>query len=143
MTKLVPTSSFSPADAAFFYLERKEIPLHIASLCIFDGPIPFRSFVESIDSKLHLIPRYRQIPVVPQWGLEFPTWEEDPHFDIHRHVFQVRVDPPGGEAELQALVGRILSQLLDRTKPLWDLHVVDGLKDGRGAIIWRVHHALA
>jgi diacylglycerol O-acyltransferase len=143
MSKLVPSSSFSPADAAFFYLERKEIPLHIASLCIFDGPLPFRRFVESIESKLHLIPRYRQIPVAPQWGLEFPTWEEDPHFDIHQHVFQIRVDAPGGEAELQALVGRILSQLLDRSKPLWDIHVVDGLKDGRGALIWRVHHALA
>lgn len=143
MTKPVPASSFSPADAAFFYLERKEMPLHIASLCIFDGPIPFRSFVKSIDSKLHLIPRYRQIPVAPPWSFELPNWEDDAHFDIHRHVFQVRVDPPGGEAELQALVSRILSELLDRAKPLWDIHVVDGLKDGRGAIVWRVHHALA
>ena len=133
----------SAADAAFFYLERTEIPLHIASVCLFDGPLPFQDFVASINSKLHLVPRYRQIPVAPEWSLDLPVWENDPHFDIHRHVFQVKLDPPGGEAELQALAGRIFSQLLDRGKPLWDIHVVDGLKDGRGAIIWRVHHSLA
>jgi diacylglycerol O-acyltransferase len=143
MTKPAPTPSFSAADAAFLYLERKEIPLHIASVCIFDGPIPFAQFVANIDAKLHLIPRYLQIPVVSTWNLEFPVWQYDPHFDVRRHVFHVTLDPPGGEAELQALAGRILSELLDRSKPLWDVYVVDGLKDGRGAIIWRVHHALA
>lgn len=143
MKKPVLSRSLSPVDAAFLYLERKEIPMHIASVCVFDGPIPFQNFVASIDSRLHLVPRYRQIPVVPPWSLGFPTWEDDPHFDIHRHIFHEKVDPPGGEAELQALAGRIFSQLLDRSKPLWDMHVVNGLKDGRGAIIWRVHHALS
>jgi len=143
MRKSVQTCRLSAADAAFLYLERKEIPLHIASVCVFEGPIPFQDFVASINSRLHLVPRYRQIPVVPGWSLDFPTWEDDPHFDIHRHIFRITLDPPGGEAELQALAGRILSQLLDRSKPLWDMYVVDGLKDGRGAIIWRVHHALA
>lgn len=133
----------SPVDAAFLYLERKEIPLHIASVCIFDGPIPFQEFVASIDAKLHLVPRYLQIPVVPAWSLGFPTWEYDPHFDIRRHIFQVRLKLPGGDGELQALAGRILSEVMDRSKPLWDMHVVDGLKDGRGAIILRVHHAVA
>lgn len=141
--KPVPTRSMSAADAAFLCLERKEIPLHIASVCIFDGPIPFEEFVASINSKLHLVPRYLQIPAVPAWNLGFPTWEDDVHFDIHRHISKVSLDAPGGEGELQALAGRILSQVLDRSKPLWDMYVVDGLKDGRGAIIWRVHHALA
>jgi diacylglycerol O-acyltransferase len=133
----------SAADAAFLYIERKEVPLHIASVCIFDGAVPFEEFVASINSKLHLVPRYRQIPVFPPWDLGFPTWQDDAKFDIRRHIFRVTLDAPGGEAELQALAGRILSQLLDRNKPLWDMHVIDGLKDGRGAIIWRLHHALA
>ncbi len=77
MTKSVPTCRLSATDAAFLYLERKEIPLHIASVCIFDGPIPFRDFVANIDYKLHLVPRYRQIPVASAWSLEFPTWEDD------------------------------------------------------------------
>ena len=143
MKKPVPSNSMSPVDAAFLYLERKEIPLHIASVCVFDGPIPFQEFVASINAKLHLVPRYTQIPVIPAWSLGFPTWEEDPRFDIRRHIFQVRLEAPGGEAELQALAGRIFSEVMDRSKPLWDMHLVDGLKDGRGAIILRVHHALA
>jgi len=133
----------SAADAAFLYIERKEIPLNIASVCIFDAPIPFPEFVQSIDAKLHLVPRYRQIPVPPAWGLGFPSWQDDPNFDLRQHVFRVTLDAPGGETELEALAGKLLSQSLDRSKPLWDLHVVDGLQDGRGALIWRVHHALA
>jgi diacylglycerol O-acyltransferase len=143
MAKPVASSSLSAADSAFLFLERKEVPLHIASVCVFDGPIPFEKFVASIDSRLHLVPRYLQIPVFSPWNLGFPSWEGDSHFDVRRHVFHVTLDRPGGEAELEALAGRILSQLLDRSKPLWDVHVVDGLEGGRGAIIWRVHHALA
>lgn len=143
MKKPVPSRSFSPVDAAFLYLERKEIPMHIASVCVFDGPVRFQDFVASVESKLHLVPRYRQIPLLPSWNLGLPTWEDDLHFDILRHIIPVTLDPPGGDAELQALAGRIFSGLLDRNKPLWDMHVVDGLQDGRGALIIRVHHALA
>jgi diacylglycerol O-acyltransferase / wax synthase len=143
MKKPVPRSCLSPADAAFLYLERKEIPLHIASVSVFESFIPFKEFVASIRSKLHLVPRYRQLVVTPPWNIGLPTWEDDPNFDIHRHIFQVTLDPPGGDSELEALAGRIFSSLLDRNKPLWEMHVVDGLKDGRGAVIWRVHHALA
>jgi diacylglycerol O-acyltransferase len=135
--------SLSSADAAFLYLERQDIPLAIASVCIFDGVIPFDEFVASVESKLHLVPRYRQIVVAPPLNLGLPTWQDDAHFDIRRHIFRVSVDSPGGEAELEALAGRILSQVLDRRKPLWDIHVVDGLKSGRGALIFRLHHALA
>src|SRR5260370_20277613 len=133
----------SGIDAAFLYLERKEIPLNIAAVGIFDGPIPFREFVASIDSKLHLVQRYGQVAVPPPFNLGHPTWESDPHFDITRHILGVQLDAPGGEAELQALASRLLSQMLDRGKPLWEIHVVDGLHDGRGALIVRIHHALA
>ncbi len=143
MAKPVGRSCLSPVDAAFLYLERKESPLHIASVSIFDGPIPFKEFVASIRSKLHLVPRYRQVAVIPAWNVGLPTWEDDQHFNIRRHIFRETLEAPGGEKELEALAGRILSSMLDRKKPLWDIHVVDGLKDGRGAIIWRMHHALA
>ncbi|SPE26661.1 Diacylglycerol O-acyltransferase [Candidatus Sulfopaludibacter sp. SbA3] len=133
----------SGIDAAFLYLERKEIPLHIASVALFEEPIPFDEFVANIDSKLHLLPRYQQIVVAPPFDLGYPTWEPDPEFDIQRHIFHVEVEAPGGEAELSALAGRILSQVMDRSKPLWEIYVVSGLNDGRGAMIARVHHALA
>jgi len=133
----------SAVDAAFLYLERPEIPVHIAAVSIFERPIPFEEFVASIESKLPLVPRYRQKVVMPPYNLGLPTWEDDRDFDIRHHIFHVGLERPGGEAELEALAGRILSQLMDRSKPLWDVHVVEGLKDDRGALIWRVHHALA
>ncbi len=132
----------SPTDAAFIYLESRNLPLAIANLNIFDGAIPFDRWVAIIQSKLHLFPRLRQIVVTPPMNLGLPTWEDDPHFDIRRHIFPMTLKSPGGEAELQALMGRVLSQLLDRSKPLWELHVVAGLEGGRGALIWRLHHAL-
>jgi diacylglycerol O-acyltransferase len=145
MDKKPPVLSrrLSGIDAAFLYLERKEIPLNIAAVAIFDGPIPFREFVANIDSKLDLIPRYRQVAVPPPFNLGYPTWEFAADFDIKRHIFRVRLDAPGGEAELEALASRLLSQTLDRGKPLWEIHIVEGLADGRGALIARIHHALA
>lgn len=139
----VPKRRLSGVDAAFLYLERKEIPLHIAAVCIFEGPIPFDAFVRNLDSKLHLLPRYKQIVVPPPLNLGYPTWEDDPNFRIRRHIFRTHLDPPGEQEQLEALAGRILSRLMDRSKPLWDIHVVDGLKGGRGALIIRVHHSLA
>jgi diacylglycerol O-acyltransferase / wax synthase len=143
VTTPASTRTMSAADAAFLNVERKEIPLHIASVCIFDGPISFSQFVANVNSKLHLVPRYRQIPCFSSWGLDFPTWQDDPNFDIHRHIIHVTLKPPGGPTELQAFASKIFSQLLDRNKALWDVHVIDGLKDGHGALIFRVHHALA
>jgi diacylglycerol O-acyltransferase len=133
----------SSVDAAFLYLERPEIPLSIASVSIFDGPIPFEPFVASIERKLPLVPRYRHRVLMPPLNVGLPTWEEDPNFELRRHIVPVRLERPGGDAELEALAGRLLSQRMDRSKPLWDVHVVSGLKGGRGALIWRLHHALA
>ena len=95
MDKKPPVLSrrLSGIDAAFLYLERKEIPLNIAAVGMFDGPIPFREFVANIDSKLDLVPRYRQVAVPPPFNLGYPTWEYDPDFDIKRHIF--RVQPEG------------------------------------------------
>ena len=133
----------SAIDAAFLYLERKEIPLHIAGLCIFEDAIPFAPFLKAIDSKLHLLPRYRQVIADPPLHIGYPTWEDYAGFDIRRHIFHETLDAPGGQAQLEALAGRILSHVMDRRKPLWDIHVIDGLENGRGAMLVRVHHALA
>ena len=84
----------SGIDAAFLYLERKEIPLHIAGVCVFDGPIPFRQFVRHISSRLHLIPRYRQKIAPAPFNIGYPTWADDPAFDIRNHIFRVRLDAP-------------------------------------------------
>lgn len=133
----------SGSDAAFLYLERKEIPLHIACVCIFEQAIPFEEFVATIDSKLHLLPRYRQIAVSPPFDIGYPNWEYDPHFDIRRHLIRLTVNAPGDEAALEELAGRVFSTVMNRDKPLWEIYVVEGLQGGRGALIVKVHHALA
>ncbi|HTS63921.1 MAG TPA: wax ester/triacylglycerol synthase family O-acyltransferase [Candidatus Acidoferrales bacterium] len=133
----------SEIDAAFLYLERREIPLAIAGVFLFDGPVPFDAFVAAIDSKLHLIPRYRQVVIPPPFHLGHPTWQDYPRFDILQHIHRVALPAPGGDAELEALAGRLFSQVMDRNRPLWEIYVIEGVSGRRGALIARVHHALA
>jgi WS/DGAT/MGAT family acyltransferase len=133
---------FAPLDAVFLNFERKEIPLHIGSVAICDGPLPFDAFVAGIERKLEQLPRYRQRAVRPFLDMGLPTWQDDPKFDIRRHIFHVKLDAPGSEEQLRELAGRIFTRLLDRDKPLWEIHIVDGLAGGRSAIIAKVHHAM-
>ena len=129
-------------DAAFLYLERKEMPLHIGSVSVFEGRLPFERFVQQIDSKLHLIPRYRQRVIPAPFNIGHPSWEDDPHFDIRNHIFQLNLEPPGDEAALRALSGKLFSQMMDRAKPLWEIFLVGGLAGGRSAMLAKVHHAM-
>ena len=129
-------------DAAFLYLERKEMALHIGSVSIFEAPLPFDRFLAQIDSKLHLIPRYRQRAVPAPFNIGHPSWEDDPHFDIRNHIFQLTLDAPGDEAALRALSGRLFSQMMDRNKPLWEIFLIDGLESGRSAMLCKVHHCM-
>ena len=133
---------FAPLDAVFLNFERKEMPLHIGSVSICDGPLPFDQFVAGIESKLDLLPRYRQKAVRSFLDIGLPTWQDDPKFDIRRHIFHVTLDAPAGEAELRELAGRIFTKLLDRDKPLWEVYIVDGLAGGRSAIVTKVHHCM-
>jgi diacylglycerol O-acyltransferase len=128
-------------DAVFLYLETKEAPLHIGSVSIFDGPIPFDECVDYIDSRLPLIPRYRQRIVVPPFHFGHPTWEADPDFNIRNHVQHVQLKR-GTEAELRTCAGKLFSCIMDRNKPLWDMTLVDGFSGDRSALIFRVHHCL-
>ena len=142
MTSPALSPRMTADDAAFLYLERKEMPLHIGSVSVFEAPLPFERFVEQIDSKLHLIPRYRQRVVPAPFNIGHPSWEDDPHFDIRNHIFQLTLDPPGDENALQALSGKLFSQMMDRNKPLWEIFLIDGLADGRAAMLAKVHHAM-
>jgi len=136
-----PGDRLTAEDAVFLYLETNETPLHIGSVSIFDGPIPFEACVEYIASRLPLIPRYRQRIVIPPFHFGHPTWQEDPEFDIRNHVHRV-VLKRGTESELRAFAGKLFSQIMDRSRPLWDMVIVDGLNGGRSALISRVHHCL-
>ena len=129
-------------DSLFLYLEREGMPLNIASVSVFEGQISLEECTRFIESKLPLLPRYYQRVVTPPLNIGFPSWEDDPEFDIRNHIRGVRLKR-GTEAELKALAGKILSVVMDRQRPLWDFTLVSGLKGDRTAIVKRVHHCLA
>ncbi len=129
-------------DASFLYFEKKEAPMHIGSVSVFDGELPFDDFVEMIDSKMHLLPRYQQVVAPDPFNLGHPTWELDADFNVRNHLFKLEIDPPGTEKELIELAGKIFTPMMNRRKPLWDIYLVDGLEGGRTAMISRVHHCM-
>jgi diacylglycerol O-acyltransferase len=133
----------SPLDSSFLHLEDRVSHMHIGSIAIFEGPEPpFEQFVAMIEGKLPLVPRYRQVVREVPFQLERPVWVDDPDFNIDYHVRHTALPAPGGEAELRRLVGWVMSQQLDRTKPLWEIWVVQGLEQGRWAMVAKTHHAM-
>ena len=132
----------SGGDALFLYLERDGMPLNVASVNVFEGEISLKACRAYVESKLPLVPRYRQRVVLPPFNIGLPVWEYDPEFNIKNHVRQVTLEL-GTEAEFKAVAGKILSRMMDRERPLWDFTLVRGLKDGNTGIITRMHHCLA
>ena len=117
--------------------------MHVASTIIFEGPAPTHDeFREHIASRLHLVPRFRQKLRFVPFGQGRPVWVDDPHLNLDYHVRQTALPAPGSEEQLRNLAARIFSQQLDRTKPLWELWLVEGLRDGRFSVIGKSHHAL-
>ena len=129
-------------DTVFLHLEREGMPLNVASVCVFEGAIPFNACVQFVESKLPLIPRYLKRVVPPPLNIGLPSWEFDPDFDILRHVRQVTLKH-GSDAELKALAGKTFGMVMDREHPLWDLTLVHGLNGKRTGLIFRLHHCLA
>lgn len=132
----------SAQDAAFLYGERPEAPLHIGSVAVFEGEVSYSRFVENIESKLHLIPRYLQRVAPAPFNLGHPTWEWDPDFDITRHIKSVTIEPPGTDAQLFTLAGDIFAPMLDRNKPLWEMYLVRELEGNRTGLVSKIHHCL-
>ena len=133
----------SPLDASFLHIEDGVSHMHIASVGIFEGPEPpFVELQSMIERKLALVPRYRCVIRHVPLELGRPVWIDDPHFNIEYHVRHTALPSPGGEAELRKLVGRVMSQPLDRSKPLWEIWVVEGLDEGNWAVLSKTHHAM-
>jgi len=133
----------SALDAEFLYLEDGSVQMAIAGACVFDGAPPSIDALRSlVESKLHLIPRYRQRVRNVPLELGRPVWVDDPDFDLGYHLRHTALPPPGDDAGFCALMGRIMSQQLDRERPLWEMWLVEGLAGGSWAIIFKVHHCM-
>ncbi len=133
----------SGLDASFLHMERDGAHMHVASTIIFEGPAPTHAeFRDHIASRLHLVPRFRQKLRDVPLGQGRPVWVDDPHLNLDYHVRQTALPAPGSDEQLRNLAARIFSQQLDRSKPLWELWLVEGMEDGRFAVIGKSHHAL-
>jgi WS/DGAT/MGAT family acyltransferase len=133
----------SPLDASFLHIEDPTSHMHIGSIAIFEGPAPaYDDVVAMIAGKLPLVPRYRQVVCMVPLQLGRPVWADDPHFTITFHVRHSALAAPGGDDELRHFVGRVMSQQLDRARPLWEIWVVEGLRGDRWALVSKTHHAM-
>ncbi|MGI8880344.1 MAG: WS/DGAT/MGAT family O-acyltransferase [Jatrophihabitans sp.] len=139
------TDRLSSLDVSFLHLEGTATPMHVGGLAVFDPPaggFDFDRFVELIQDRISLVPRYRQkIKWVPG-HLANPVWIDDNEFDISYHVRRSALPKPGSDEQLRELVARLQSRHLDRHRPLWEMNIVEGLADGRIAVISKTHHAM-
>ena len=117
--------------------------MHVGALVIFEGPPPTREdFAAHIESRLSLVPRYRQKLAFPRFEMGRPFWVDDPSFNLDYHVRHTALPKPGSDDQLRQLAGRIFSQRLDRSKPLWEVWLIQGFEEGQFALISKTHHAL-
>ena len=136
----------SPVDAAFLSMEGRTQHMHVGGLFVFEPPpsgeFDFGRFARLVRSRLHLVPRYRQRLAFPPLSLGTPLWVDDPDFDLSFHVRHAALPRPGTIAQLTEYSARILSRQLDRERPLWELYYIEGLEDGRFALLGKNHHAM-
>ncbi|HWO63323.1 MAG TPA: wax ester/triacylglycerol synthase family O-acyltransferase [Umezawaea sp.] len=133
----------SAMDASFYFVEDENVPMHVGSVLVFEGPAPsYGDVIRLFLSKMDSVPRYRQRVKSLPLHVGRPVWVDDDHFQILYHVRHTAVPSPGGDDQLRNLAGRLFAQRLDLSKPLWEVWLVEGLENGRWAIISKVHHCM-
>jgi diacylglycerol O-acyltransferase / wax synthase len=136
----------SALDASFLFAEHRTTAMHVGGVMTFappeDRPFDAEAFTKLIGSRLGLVPRYRQKVVEIPGRIGLPVWVDDPDFDLHFHVRHTALAAPGTDDVLRELVGRLLARQLDRSRPLWEVYLIEGLADGRFAVVTKTHHAM-
>jgi WS/DGAT/MGAT family acyltransferase len=135
----------NPLDAQFIDAEDedRQTSFAIASIAVFENPAPsYDEFLHAIEGRLPLVPLYRRKLRTVPFRLGPPVWVDDPNFDLRYHIRQVALPAPGGDEQLSDLMARVMAQRLDRDYPLWEYWLVEGLSEGRWALISKVHHCM-
>jgi diacylglycerol O-acyltransferase / wax synthase len=133
----------STLDAGFYFVEHHNVPMHIGSLAVFDGPAPaYDDLFALFEAKVPRLPRYRQVVRTLPMQLFRPFWSDDQQFELDYHLRHTAVPSPGKPEQLRELASRVFSQRLDRDRPLWEAWVLEGLERGRWAILTKVHHSM-
>ena len=133
-------------DASFLYMETPHTPMHVAGLSIVELPPRFHGdfyeiYKAHIGSRLHLFPVLKKKIVQVPWDIDHPLWVDDDAMDLDYHVRHLGLPKPGTMQQLEELVGRLHSNFLDRSRPLWEFYVIDGLADRKVAVYTKIHHA--
>src|SRR5689334_13134625 len=133
----------TPLEASFLYLEEPATPMHVAGVLVLERPPGgIDAVADLVEARLGLVPRYRQRILEVPGRLANPVWADDPDFDLAYHVRRSALPRPGTDEQLRALVGRLIARRLDRARPLWEIYLVEGLHDGRFAVVTKTHHAM-
>jgi WS/DGAT/MGAT family acyltransferase len=137
----------SGLDGAFLAFESSTMHLHIAGVLVLDpsttsGGLGFRQIRHHVATRVDQVPPFRKRMVEVPFGIQHPALVDDPDFDLDFHLRRVSLPAPGGPGELAAVVGSIVERPLDRTRPLWEFHVVEGLEHGHLALVTKVHHSI-
>ena len=137
----------SGMDAAFLYLETPTVHMHVVGVVVIDptgvpGGVGIKDILGLLEERIHLIPPLRRRVVAPPAGIDHPLWIEDPDFDLVHHVFSAPFVGPVTWSQLEGFTGEIASRPLDRSRPLWEMWVVEGMEDGSVAFVTKLHHAI-
>jgi diacylglycerol O-acyltransferase / wax synthase len=135
----------TPLDASFLYLEQSTTPMHVGSVMVFEptsGPVDHATLMRHVRSRIAFVPRYRQRVRTVPGRLANPVWVDDENFDISYHVRRSALPRPGTRQQLEELVARLQARALDRSRPLWELTLVEGLQEGNFAVVTKAHQAL-
>src|SRR5215469_347215 len=125
----------STLDAGFYFVEHANVPMHLGSLAVFEGPAPcYRELGDLFTAKLPRIPRYRQVVRTAPLQVFPPAWADDEHFELGHHLRHATVPAPGRARQLRRLAGQIYEQPLDRSRPLWEAWFLEGIEGGRWAV---------
>jgi diacylglycerol O-acyltransferase len=134
-------------DAAFLYIETPTMHMHVVGVLVLDptgspGGFGIDEVTQVMADRIHLIPPLRRRVLPSPAGIDHPLWIEDPAFDLAAHIRQAAMEGPVSWARLEQFVGEVASRPLDRTRPLWEMWVVDALEDGTVALVTKLHHSL-
>lgn len=137
-----PDEKLSPLDAGFLFLERPNQNFQIGCIALMEAPPAFSELLATLDERLRRFPRFRQIPVRATLDLGWPVWRDDPAYDIRRHVRHVALPRPGGQEELGHVLETLVTSALRSDRPRWEVHLIEGLENGRAALLCKVHHSM-
>jgi WS/DGAT/MGAT family acyltransferase len=129
-------------DATFAYFDRDQFPYNVGSVGIFEGDMPIADYIRHVEGRLDRVPRYRERIVEVPFGLDNPTWNRDPAFDIANHIREADLPGTVDEEALRRFAGSFFATPLDRSRPLWEIRLVRGLPGGRTAHVAKVHHCM-